>query len=84
VYDLADALAFSSSLRDDQDFQPRQPVDLQLEDGVGLVSRRARIALMDASRGVRLAPRNLRTIFRISRRSTEDLLEAPFEDVDLA
>ena len=66
-------------LADDQDLEPRQPVDLQLEDGVGLL-RVELEALDDLLRRVGLALRLADDLQDLVER-IEDLLEA-LEDVD--
>ena len=64
---------------DDEDLEPRQPVDLQLEDRVGLLGVE-REALDDLLGRVRLAVRLADDLQDLVER-VEDLLEA-FEDVD--
>ena len=66
-------------LADDQDLEPRQAVDLQLEDRVGLIGVEPK-ALDDLRGRVRLAVRLADDLQDLVER-VEDLLEA-FEDVD--
>ena len=78
--DLPRALALLLELlADDEDLEPRQPVDLQLEDRVGLLGVELE-PLHDLLRGVRLAVRLADDPDDLVER-VEDLLEA-FEDVD--
>ena len=78
--DLARALPLLLELlADDQDLEPRQPVDLQLEDGVGLLGVELE-PRHDLLGGVRLAVRLPDDADDLVER-VEDLLEA-FEDVD--
>ena len=68
-------------LLDDEDLEPRQAVDLQLEDRVGLLGVELE-PLHDLLRGVRLAVRLPDDLQDLVER-VEDGLEA-FEDVDRA
>ena len=78
--DLARALALLLELvADDQDLEPRQAVDLQLEDGVGLLGVELE-PLHDLLGGVGLAVRLADDADDLVER-VEDLLE-PLEDVD--
>ena len=63
--DLARALALLGELvGDDEDLEPREPVDLQLEDRVGLRVVQLKRAMIFAAASA--LPSDLRTIFRIS------------------